>query len=109
MKMYVMIVISVKLFINFSDRLLRRGTLVKVQFFLETVPKKSVKNFSHQAAYNNDVTFLYLCLKRVHMKTPRISDFLHRASFFFSLLNIFMKISALYIKINEYDIHSYHA
>jgi hypothetical protein len=42
---------------NFSDRLRRLGTLVKVEFPLETVPKKSVKTFSHQAAYNSDVTF----------------------------------------------------
>jgi len=45
MKIYAMIVISLKLFMNFSDRLRRLGTLVKVHFPLETVPKKSVKTF----------------------------------------------------------------
>jgi len=42
---------------NFSDSLRRLGTLVKVRFPLETVPKKSVKTFSQQAAYNSDVMF----------------------------------------------------
>ena len=72
-EMYAMIVISLKLFMNFSERLRRLGTPVKVQFPLETLPKKSVKNFSHQAAYNNDVTFLDFCLRRAHIKF--LSDF----------------------------------
>ena len=45
MKMYAMIITSLKLFMNFSERLRRLGTLVKVQFPLNTVPKKRVKTF----------------------------------------------------------------
>ena len=83
---------------NFSDRLRRLGTLVKIQFPLETVPKKRVKNFSHQAAYNNDI------LKRVHIKSP--SDFRFSCTELPFFLSIFMRLSVLYLKISEYDVHS---
>ena len=85
MKMYVMIVISLELFMNLSDRLRRLGTLVDVQLTLEIVPRKSAKNLPHQATYNNDVTFLDLCLKVYPYQLPELC-----------------------LKISENDIHSYH-
>jgi hypothetical protein len=72
------------------------GNLVEVQFLLETVSKKSVKNLSHQAAYNNDVTFRSVTETFPYQIPLRFPVF-------------FTVLSGLSLTTSENDVHSYHA